>query len=80
MTTTYQMHEIEAYFGDFFEDYEQQAADMLGKYDWATIEHYMDREICEDIHIALAPCSNEHFLLAYMMAHTEKYGEDFEIN
>lgn len=79
-STIYQMHEIKAYFGEFFEDYEQQANDMLYKYDWATIEYYMDRDAAEDIHMAIAPCSNEHFLLAYMMAHTEKFGDDFEIS
>lgn len=79
-TTTYQMHEIEAYFGKFFDGYEQQAREMLDKYDWDTVEHYMDKEIAEEIHLAIAPCGNEHFLLAYMMAHTERFGEDFEIS
>lgn len=76
----YQEYEVKAYFGEFYDDYAQQARDMLGKYDWAVIEHYMDSEIAEEIHLAITPCSNELFLLAYMMAHTEKYGEDFTIN
>lgn len=76
----YQMYEIEAYFGDYFEDYQQQAQAMMDTYDWDTIVHYMDDEIREDIHIALAPCTDEHFLLAYMMDHTAKYGEEFIIN
>lgn len=76
----YQMHEIRAYFGEFLEDYERQAEAMLEEHDWPVIEHYMDRDTAEEIHLALAPCSNGHFLLAYMMAHTERFGEDFEIN
>lgn len=78
--TKYQMHEIKAYFGEFFEDYKRASQEMCQEYDWATIEHYMDVEIAEDIHMALAPCSNEHFLLVYMMAHTERFGEDFVIS
>ena len=76
----YEMYEIEAYFGDFFEDYEQQVSDMLEKYDWTVIEHYMDPEIAEEIHLALPCASAEYFLLVYMMVHTERYHEDFEIN
>lgn len=80
MVEKYQDYEIRAYFGEFFDEYEQQARDMLERFDWKTIEHYMDRDIAERLHLELAPCANERFLLAYMMAHTEKYGEDFTIS
>lgn len=80
MSEKYQDYEIKAYFGDFYDDYVKQAQDMLGKYDWTVIEHYMDHDIAEELHLELAPCANERFLLAYMMAHTEKFGEDFAIN
>lgn len=75
----HQEYEAEAYFGDFYDDYEQQAREMLEKLPWSTIEHFMDDEIREELHFELAPCSNMRFLLAYMMAHTEKYGEDYEV-
>lgn len=80
MTANYQMHEIEAYFGEHYAAYEEQVDSMLDELPWSTIEHYMDDEIREELHGELAPCSNRKFLLAYMMAHTEKYGEDFAIN
>ena len=79
MADRYDDYVFASYFGEFYDDYVQQARDMLGRFDWSTIEHYMDREIAEDLHTALAPCENERFLLAYMMAHTEKFGDDFEI-
>ena len=80
MARTYQMYEIEAYFGDYFELFDEHARSLLERFDWQTIEAYMDRELTEEIHFAIAPCSNYEFLLAYMMAHTEKYGDDFVID
>lgn len=79
MATTYQLSEIKAYFGEFYEAYENAVECMLDENDWSTIEFYMDDELREEIHRELAPCSNERFLMAYMMAHTEKYGEDYAI-
>lgn len=40
----------------------------------------MDNEICEQIHMELAPCENQEFLDAYVKAHQEKYGEEFIVN
>lgn len=39
----------------------------------------MDDEIREELHRELAPCTDEEFLTAYMEAHEEKYGEEFQI-
>ena len=52
---------LEGYFGEFFDEYIQQVTEMLDKYNWSTIEAYMDPEICEQLHIQLAPCSSEVF-------------------
>lgn len=40
----------------------------------------MDSEICEELHMELAPCENQEFLDAYVKAHQEKYGEEFIVN
>lgn len=39
----------------------------------------MDDEIREAINREMAPCSEQEFIDAYAKAHTEKYGEEFEI-
>lgn len=38
-------------------------------------ECYMDDEIREDLHIKMAPCTDEEFLAAYLEKHEEKFGE-----
>ena len=44
---------------------------------YAAAEALMDDDIREELHRALAPCSEEEFLEAYCKAHKEKYGEEF---
>lgn len=39
----------------------------------------MDDEIREALHAELAPCGDVEFLAAYMAAHYEKYGKEFEV-
>ena len=39
----------------------------------------MDDEIREEIHMELAPCTEQEFLDAYVERHAEKFGEDFQI-
>ena len=39
----------------------------------------MDDEIREELNSELAPCSEQEFIDAYVKAHDEKYGEEFEI-
>lgn len=79
MSTSYQMHEIKAYYGDFFESFEKQVSKHLEIHDWDFIVSNMDNELYETLNAELTPCSHERFLLAYMMAHTDKYGTDFTI-
>lgn len=71
---------IEGYFGEFLEEYEQQVEEMLDRLPWGAIEACMDAEIREELHMEIAPCTDEWFLLVYMARHTEKYGDDFVIN
>lgn len=73
----YEPYELEAYFGDFAEEYEEKSEDMLDRYDWDSIVNMMDDEIREDLHAAFAPCYAGTFLMWYMVKHLEKYGEDF---
>lgn len=39
----------------------------------------MDDELREEIHMELAPCTDEEFLREYEKRHFEKYGEEFQI-
>lgn len=40
----------------------------------------MDDELRENIHLDLAPCTDQDFIDEYAKRHYEKYGEIFEIN
>lgn len=53
---------------------------MLNCYKWDEIVNYMDDEIREELHNAIAPCDDVTFLMWYLAKHAEKYGEDFQIN
>lgn len=48
-----------------------------GYYDVAV--QLMDDDIREDVHIDLAPCTDEEFLAEYCKRHYEKFGEEFTI-
>lgn len=41
---------------------------------------YMDDEIREELHMKLAPCTDQEFFTAYEKAHYQKYSEEFEVN
>lgn len=45
--------------------------------EWDAIVNYMDRDIAEELHSKLAPCSAQEFFNAYCKAHEEKFGETF---
>lgn len=45
--------------------------------EWDAIVNYMDRDIAEELHSKLAPCSNQEFFDAYCKAHEKKFGETF---
>lgn len=38
----------------------------------------MDDELREQLHAKLAPCTEQEFLAAYIQAHREKFGEEFQ--
>lgn len=46
---------------------------------WEATTAMMDDDIREAIHAKLAPCTKEEFLNAYMEAHEEEFGEEFDI-
>ena len=64
------------------EEYTEEAEAMLSNEAIAmnVIAEYMDGDLREELHNALAPCTDIEFLAAYLRKHKEKYGEDFEIN
>ena len=47
--------------------------------DFGTGASLMDDEIREELHMELAPCTEQEFLDAYVERHAEKFGEDFDI-
>ena len=49
-------------------------------YDNEVAADLMDDEIREQLHADLAPCTDQVFFDAYLVAHREKYGDDFIIN
>ena len=50
------------------------------EYDYNAAVNLMDRELCEELHMRFAPCSEQDFYDAYCKAHEEKFGEEFVIN
>ena len=44
-------------------------------YDSAVL--HMDDEIREELHMQLAPCTDQEFFTAYEEAHIAKYGEEW---
>ena len=47
--------------------------------DYEACVALMDDDIREELHMKLAPCTDQEFLDAYVERHFEKYGEDFSI-
>lgn len=45
--------------------------------EWDAVVNYMDRDVAEELHSKLAPCSNQEFFDAYCKAHEKKFGETF---
>lgn len=46
---------------------------------YKAAEMAMDDEIREQLHMELAPCTDEEFLEAYMEEHEKRFGEEFTI-
>lgn len=40
----------------------------------------MDDELREELHLELAPCTDQEFFTAYEKAHEEKFGEEWELS
>lgn len=48
--------------------------------DYAAAVELMDDDLREELHMEMAPCTNQEFYDAYVKAHAEKYnGEKFQI-
>lgn len=47
--------------------------------DWESASMLMDDELCETLHMDIAPCTEQEFFTAYCKAHEQKYGEPFEL-
>jgi hypothetical protein len=55
--------------------------DQFGReIDFDAAVNLMDDEIREELHMKLAPCTDQEFLTAYEKAHYQKYQEEFEVN
>ena len=48
------------------------------EYDFGAARNLMDDELCENIHGAVD--TDQEFFDAYVLAHAEKFGEEFIIN
>lgn len=48
--------------------------------DYDAAVQLMDDDLREELHMELAPCSEQKFFTAYEAAHTKKYGEDWELS
>ena len=46
---------------------------------WCEAVNLMDDEICEELHMELAPCDEQTFFTAYLIRHEEKFNENFTI-
>lgn len=51
---------------------------LLQNYEWRDLVFEMDKEIRENLHYDLAPCSNLEFLLEYRKLHLEEYFSPFD--
>lgn len=40
----------------------------------------MDDDIREELHMRLAPCTDQEFFTAYAEAHEERFGEEWELD
>lgn len=50
------------------------------KINYEAAVELMDDEIREELHMDLAPCTEQEFFTAYEKAHAEKYGEEWELS
>ncbi len=50
------------------------------QYDMRAVINLMDDELREEIHMDLAPCTDQMFVDEYCRRHLAKYGEEFQVN
>lgn len=50
------------------------------EFDMDAVANLMDDELREDIHMDLAPCTDQEFVDEYCKRHLAKFGEEFQIN
>ena len=55
------------------------AAEEYAEINFEAAVDLMDDELREDLHMKLAPCSDQAFFDAYCEAHKQKFGEEFEL-
>jgi len=48
--------------------------------DFDAAVQLMDDDIREELHSALAPCTDQEFMDAYAAEHEERFGEEFVVN
>ncbi len=49
------------------------------EFDYEVAVDFMDDELREQLHMELAPCTEQEFFNAYAKAYEEKYGEEWEL-
>lgn len=47
------------------------------EFDYEVAVDFMDDELREQLHMELAPCTEQEFFNAYAKAYEEKYGEEW---
>ena len=50
------------------------------EFDMDAVVSLMDDDLREEIHMDLAPCTNQEFADEYCKRHLAKYGEEFQVN
>ena len=58
----------------------QKKVKELLKLGMDILMQHMDDQLRERVHMELAPCTDEEFLVRYMELHREKFDEEFDIN
>lgn len=49
------------------------------QFDWDMVKKLMDVEICKELDKTIMPCSEQEYFDAYVIAHEEKWEEEWEI-
>lgn len=60
--------------------FENSGGHIFGDEEWDSVVEMMDGEIRERLHMELSPCSIQEFFDAYAAAHSEKFGEQWELD